>query len=114
MAINAYITKKDVVIERFIYNTPGYDWIKGFPERHPELTDRFANNVKRSRAAVINEKGKDKKQVGRRKVSVEAGKSISHEDIIGIHSKPKTSKLPSHQKKKKSKRQIAESSSGEV
>jgi hypothetical protein len=37
---------------RFIDNLPGPDFIKGFMKRHPRLTVRTANMIKRSRAAL--------------------------------------------------------------
>ena len=36
-------------------NRPGKGWIKGFFQRHPELSLRFSENIKRSRAGVTPE-----------------------------------------------------------
>ena len=39
----------------FANNMPGPDFVEGFMKRHPELTVRKANLIKRSRAAVSHE-----------------------------------------------------------
>ena len=39
----------------FKNNFPGPDFVEGFMRRHPELTVRKANLIKRSRAAVSHE-----------------------------------------------------------
>jgi hypothetical protein len=40
---------------RFVDNMPGPDFTKGFLKRHPQLTVRVANLIKRSRAALSHE-----------------------------------------------------------
>lgn len=42
-------------ITRFVNNRPGPDFIEGFLRRHPRLSVRTANLIKRSRAAVSHE-----------------------------------------------------------
>ncbi|XP_065667621.1 uncharacterized protein LOC136087921 [Hydra vulgaris] len=44
--------KKGVVIPQFKNNFPGGDWIRSFLKRNPELTVRFASNIKRKRAEI--------------------------------------------------------------
>lgn len=38
--------------KRFVDNKPGRNWVKCFLKRHPNLTIRTANLIKRTRAAV--------------------------------------------------------------
>jgi hypothetical protein len=44
---------------RFVDNTPGRDFVAGFLRRHPDLTVRKANMIKRTRAAVSHKVVKD-------------------------------------------------------
>lgn len=41
--------------KRFVDNLPGVDFIRGFMKRHPELSVRTANLLKRSKAALSPE-----------------------------------------------------------
>lgn len=41
---------------RFVNNTPGKDFLKYFFKRHPNITVRFGENIKRARAAVDADK----------------------------------------------------------
>jgi DDE superfamily endonuclease/helix-turn-helix, Psq domain len=50
--ITSYLNKIDRSIKQFTNNVPGKDWIKSFLLRYPRLKERFASNIKRSRAAV--------------------------------------------------------------
>ena len=50
--ITSYLNKIDRSIKQFSNNVPGKDWIKSFLVRYPRLKERFASNIKRSRAAV--------------------------------------------------------------
>ncbi|XP_030748969.1 uncharacterized protein LOC115877041 [Sitophilus oryzae] len=50
--IKNYLARCGREVKVFKENTPGTDWLKGFLVRNPELSQRFAENVKRMRAAV--------------------------------------------------------------
>ncbi|XP_065670511.1 uncharacterized protein LOC136089008 [Hydra vulgaris] len=50
--VKGYLEKKNVVIPQFKNNFPGGDWIRSFLNRNPELTVRFASNIKRKRAEI--------------------------------------------------------------
>ncbi|XP_074040067.1 uncharacterized protein [Leptinotarsa decemlineata] len=52
MIMRDYLRKKSVQIRQFVNNTPGEEWAKHFLTRHPRLSVRFAENIKRSRAGV--------------------------------------------------------------
>lgn len=47
-----YLKNNQIVISQFINNTPVIDYVRGFVNRHKDLSYRIANNIKRSRAAV--------------------------------------------------------------
>lgn len=47
-----YLQLNGIKIPKFKNNVPGINYVKGFIKRHPELSHRFARNIKRSRAAV--------------------------------------------------------------
>ncbi|KAG8232961.1 hypothetical protein J437_LFUL011454 [Ladona fulva] len=49
--VKCYLEKQGRLVE-FRNNLPGRDWVKLFMKRHPHLSIRFANNVKRARAAI--------------------------------------------------------------
>ena len=57
--VKSYLAIHGRIVKVFQNNLPGRDWIKSFSSRHPQLSIRFANNIKRVRAAidekVINE-----------------------------------------------------------
>lgn len=51
--VKIYLTKAGRQIEKFHKGCiPGKDWIYNFLKRHPQLSYRFASNIKRSRAKV--------------------------------------------------------------
>ncbi|XP_046666758.1 uncharacterized protein LOC124358507 [Homalodisca vitripennis] len=50
--VKAYLDKKGIKIGKFKDNLPGYDWAKGFLNRHPLLSTRFSKNIKKVRAQV--------------------------------------------------------------
>lgn len=50
--IRNYLNRCGREVKIFQNNIPGSDWMKNFIKRHPELSVRFAENVKRTRAAV--------------------------------------------------------------
>ncbi|KAJ8937750.1 hypothetical protein NQ314_011734 [Rhamnusium bicolor] len=50
--IKNYLNRCGRVVKIFQNNLPGQDWIKAFIARHPEISVRFAENVKHTRAAV--------------------------------------------------------------
>jgi hypothetical protein len=45
--VKAYLTIQGRIVKSFKENLPGRDWMKLFLKRHPELTVRFAANIKR-------------------------------------------------------------------
>ncbi|XP_052129196.1 uncharacterized protein LOC127750768 [Frankliniella occidentalis] len=53
--VQNYLNTCEKRIKTFKNNRPGRDWIKSFLQRHPELSKRFCENVKRKRAAVSRE-----------------------------------------------------------
>ena len=53
--IASYLNKIDRAVKQFSNNVPGRDWLKSFLQRYPRLKERFASNIKRSRAAVDEE-----------------------------------------------------------
>lgn len=50
--VKAYLDKIDRKVNQFNNNLPGKDWKKGFLRRYARVQERFASNIKRSRAAV--------------------------------------------------------------
>lgn len=50
--IKAYLDRTDRNVRKFSQNLPGKEWTKYFLKHHPQLTERFAANIKRSRAAI--------------------------------------------------------------
>lgn len=50
--IKAYLGRQGRTVAMFKNNLPGRDWVKSFLDRHPNLSVRFAANIKRTRAAV--------------------------------------------------------------
>lgn len=50
--VKNYLDRKGVKVERFQDNLPGHEFVIHFKKRHPELTERFAGNIKRSRAKI--------------------------------------------------------------
>ena len=50
--VQSFLNREGRVVRCFKNNRPGEDWIWNFMKRHPNLTNRFAENIKRSRAAV--------------------------------------------------------------
>lgn len=50
--IKNYLARCGREVKVFKDNLPGADWLKGFLVRNPVLSQRFAENVKRTRAAV--------------------------------------------------------------
>lgn len=53
--VKAYLDRKGVSNPRFKDNLPSHRWVDRFLERHPQLSLRPANPIKRSRAAVSRE-----------------------------------------------------------
>lgn len=53
--VTCYLNKIDRKVKQFPNNIPGKDWMKSFVARYPRLKERFASNIKRSRAAVDEE-----------------------------------------------------------
>ncbi|KAJ8971660.1 hypothetical protein NQ314_000583 [Rhamnusium bicolor] len=51
-AIKSFLDRIGRSVSYFNQNIPGKDWIRSFLQRHPQLTARFAANIKRSRAAT--------------------------------------------------------------
>ncbi|XP_074033108.1 uncharacterized protein [Leptinotarsa decemlineata] len=50
--VKNYLDREGRTEEKFANNLPGKDWVKTFLNRNPILTQRFASNIKRSRAEV--------------------------------------------------------------
>jgi len=50
--VKSYLDKLGRTEKRFINNVPGVDFVKQFLKRHPELSERFGENIKRVRANV--------------------------------------------------------------
>ncbi|KAG8228038.1 hypothetical protein J437_LFUL007208 [Ladona fulva] len=50
--VKCYLEKQGRSVEFFRNNLPGRDWVKLFMKRHPHLSIRFANNIKRARAEI--------------------------------------------------------------
>ncbi|KAJ8939905.1 hypothetical protein NQ318_023246, partial [Aromia moschata] len=53
--LHSYLEKLGRREPRFNQNYPGKDWVSSFRERHPQLTNRLAENIKRNRADVSRE-----------------------------------------------------------
>ncbi|KAG8239775.1 hypothetical protein J437_LFUL019377, partial [Ladona fulva] len=49
---HCYLEKQGRSVEFFRNNLPGRDWVKLFMKRHPHLSIRFANNIKRARSTI--------------------------------------------------------------
>lgn len=50
--VKSYLNNRGSSVKEFKDNLPGYDWVTSFIKRHPELTRRFASNIKIARASV--------------------------------------------------------------
>ena len=50
--VKSYLDSRGLVEKRFKDNCPGLDWFSSFMQRHPNLTVKLCENVKRNRAAV--------------------------------------------------------------
>lgn len=50
--IKQYLNRCGRTVKAFTNNTPGRDWVKSFMKRNPCLSERFAENIKRNRAAI--------------------------------------------------------------
>lgn len=59
MIVKTYLTRIGRTVRLFNKNLPGKEWVQGFLKRHPELTMRFASNIKRVRAAITAESLKE-------------------------------------------------------
>lgn len=53
--VKDYLDRKGVTIKVFKNNLPGTEWFYNFMKRNKCLTERFAQNIKRSRANVTKE-----------------------------------------------------------
>lgn len=53
--IKTYLDSSGRTERRFKNNTPGKDWVYHFRERHPVLSNRLCENIKRNRAQVSRE-----------------------------------------------------------
>jgi len=53
--VKSYLDRKGVTNPRFKDNLPSHRWVDRFLDRHPVLSLRTANPIKRSRAAVSRE-----------------------------------------------------------
>jgi hypothetical protein len=50
--VKVYLTRQGRIVKSFEENLLGRDWMKLLLKRHPELTVRFAANIKKVRAGV--------------------------------------------------------------
>ena len=50
--VQKYLKESNKVVKQFKNNRPGRDWSSNFLKRHPELTKRLCENIKRNRAQV--------------------------------------------------------------
>ncbi|KAJ8885992.1 hypothetical protein PR048_012198 [Dryococelus australis] len=50
--VRSYLNLIGRQVKIFKRNLPGHEWLLGFMKRHPELSVRFAANIKRTRAAI--------------------------------------------------------------
>ncbi|CAH2004212.1 unnamed protein product, partial [Acanthoscelides obtectus] len=55
IVIRTYLDRIGRKVTKFRDNCPGTEWVSSFLKRRPCLTQRFAANIKRSRAAVDKE-----------------------------------------------------------
>ncbi|CAH2085457.1 unnamed protein product [Euphydryas editha] len=55
IVIRTYLEKISRRVSKFKDNCPGTEWVSSFVKRHPCLSQRFATNIKRSRAAIDKE-----------------------------------------------------------
>ena len=53
--VKVYLDKKGLKISGFNDNYPGCDWAENFLKRQKQLANRFASNIKKSRASVNQE-----------------------------------------------------------
>ena len=53
--VKQYLDRKGVNEKMFKNNLPSHEYVLHFLRRNPELTNRFANNIKRARAKVSKE-----------------------------------------------------------
>lgn len=53
--VENYLNRRGIRSSVFKNNRPGDDWFENFMKRQPQLTYRFSENIKRSRAAVTRE-----------------------------------------------------------
>ena len=51
-SVKSYLSLQGRNVNSFKNNLPGRDWAKLFLKRHPQLTIRIADNIKRARAAI--------------------------------------------------------------
>lgn len=54
MVVKHYLQQIGRVVNKFKANVPGHEWVLNFLKRHPQLTKRFADNIKKSRAGITN------------------------------------------------------------
>lgn len=52
IVIQSYLNKIGRIVLKFKNNCPGNEWVSSFLKRHSCLSQRFATNIKRNRAAV--------------------------------------------------------------
>lgn len=50
--ISADLQRIGRTVKEFVSNFPGTEWTRSFLKRHPQLTVRFAANIKKTRAAI--------------------------------------------------------------
>ena len=50
--VKGYLNNSGRIVEKFKNNTPGVEWVYSFVKKHPKLTLRTCQNIKRARAEV--------------------------------------------------------------
>lgn len=53
--VQSYFDRQGRIVKQFKNNCPGREWVKNFLKRHPELTVKMSENIKRVRASVTRE-----------------------------------------------------------
>ncbi|KAJ8926687.1 hypothetical protein NQ314_020902 [Rhamnusium bicolor] len=52
VSVKNYLDNMDKTEKRFKNNQPGADWFKKFVKRHPQITVRYSENIKKVRAGM--------------------------------------------------------------
>lgn len=55
MVVKHYLEQIGRVVNKFKENFRGHDWVLNFLKRHSQLTRRFVDNIKKSRAGITKD-----------------------------------------------------------